>query len=155
MRKSVHALASLLTALAFSMIPLGPASAEQTYAGAVCQPFSNSANIGYGFATVFNDSTAQRSVICPTPIDHNIGNATWTIRVNDASSTQGFACSGVVFDANGTQLALTPNCTTTNAFTGSTTITCTATAGGYSTTFTHAVLCLVPPTSSITRITLN
>lgn len=139
------------------------ADAEQTYNGAICQ--SDTGAVQYRAAGtptgIWNSITGgTNKVFCATPIDHNIGNATWTIRVHDFMSTQGVSCFGVVQNANGDVVAQTPSCGTSNAFVGPFSLTCATTAGGFSSSFSHVIECNLPftnqgPHSGIVSVTLN
>jgi hypothetical protein len=159
--------------VAVAAVPASNAEAEQTYSGAVCMPevlidnddddpslFYGGVGAGQVPGVYHAFGVGSSHVICPTSIDHNIGNATWFIRVDDQSSSAGISCVGKVLNGDGDLIVQTPACSSSGSFVGRTTFNCAATAGGYSTVFTHLVECTIPGTSTglfpgIIRITLN
>jgi len=156
----------LCSMLAASLMPITKAVAEQTYSGAVCLPRTFDADPFLHHETgnaadpigIYNRSAnpGLKRVYCPTPIDHNINNANWSIRVEDRTSAAGFQCQGFVLNSSGALIAATPSGTTTAAFVGATTLSVGAGTGGYSTEFIHYVACDIPHNvSGIVRITLN
>lgn len=145
--------------VAFALALSGSAIGEQTYSGAICLSSNAGADPLSHNAFTSNSTATTATVVCPTSTDQAIGNARWTARVTDGSTTQGFTCIGIVSDANGNSVAVSSAGSTTNAFTGSTTLTMTTTSGGFASSFSHTLHCTIPgnngAVSGIFRITLD
>lgn len=103
-----------VSALAGAGVLLGasePANARVTVTAAVCQAPSNADTaITYLGSHVTASQTVSGSnsytyVMCPVPVDHDIGQPRWRARVVDNSTAAGFfgkiTCYGTVYDSIG------------------------------------------------------
>lgn len=155
MRKNTTTAALFLAGACLSL----PVAAEQTYHGSICEPYvTNSMEYSHDLDGFRHTDTAviNQAIVCRTQTEQAIGNARWRFRIQDLSTAQGFACQGVILDANGAFVLFTPNANTSAAFTGVSTLTAEATSGGYSSTFSHVLYCGIPNNGSlVSRITLD
>jgi hypothetical protein len=141
------------------------ALALQTFGGATCDPIASNGSTALSlplpklvrnFQGIKNDDTASNELACSTPVA-SIGttNAAWQVVVTDNSTTKGFTCQGVVMNSSGGAVAVTPLQSTSNAFTGTTTLTLTTTSGGFSGARSLLVDCTIPPGSLINSIAVQ
>jgi hypothetical protein len=125
----------------------GSAWAGATVHASICQPETTAAVDGliWHDRGVTNLGSTTLQLICPAPVDHNVGSSLqWQTVVADSNNSDAVECYGVAMDAAGSLLGTTAPASSGNLFTGTTALQYSFTVGTGSDTYSYASRCYLP-----------